>query len=404
MTEDFLKEYTRNDYQIDNFTDFINKVKFEFNVPAIHIAGTNGKGSTAHFLSSIYQEAGLKVGLYMSPFTKEINEMITINGERISDDDFLKYYNQHESLFKKYDLSKFEIETFIMFSYFKDQNLDLAIIECGMGGEEDATNIFTPILSIITTVSLEHTEELGQTTSEITLSKSGIIKYEVPVVVGSKFNEDDLSLLSNICKKNRTTLHVTTDYHNASLDEEGYTFTYYTYKDVKIRFSAYYSIEDASIALEAVRVLMDRIPVTETQVRNGLLNMELPLRMEKVRDNPTVILDGAHNLEACENLAKSIESYAKGKPIHIIFACFKDKDVSGMLQALNLVSDDLTMTTFPHIRARGERELFFFMEEYQYKGDYKALINEKIEQYPDDIILVTGSLAFVGLVKDMFDD
>ncbi len=404
MKEDFLKEYTRNDYQIDNFTDFISKVKFSFKVPAIHIAGTNGKGSTAHFLSSIYQEAGLKVGLYMSPFTKDINEMITINGKQISDDDFLKYYKEYESLFKKYDLSKFEIETFIMFCYFNDSDLDLAIIECGMGGEEDATNIFTPILSIITTVSLEHTEELGQTTSEITLSKSGIIKYEVPVVVGSKFNEDDLSLLSNICRKNHTSLHVTTDYHNPTLDDDGYTFTYTSYKDIKIRFCAYYSIEDACIALEAVTVLSNRIPVTDKQVRDGLYNMSFPLRMEKVKDNPVVILDGAHNLEACENLAKSIEMYAKGKPIHIIFAVFKDKDVSGMLQALNLVTDDLTMTTFPHIRARTEKELFFFMEEYQYNSDYKALIQEKIDTYPDDIILVTGSLAFVGLVKDMFND
>ncbi len=402
MTEEFLKDFTRNDYQIDNFLDFIEKVKFSFHVPAIHIAGTNGKGSTASFLASIYQESGKKVGLYLSPFTKEINEMITINGERISDDDILKYFQEYESLFKKYDLSKFEIETFIMFCYFNDAGIDLAVIECGMGGEEDATNIFTPILSIITTISLEHTEELGQTTSEITMAKSGIIKYGIPVVVGSTLSEDDLSLLSSICRKNNTTMHVTTAYHYPQLNDDGYTFTYLPYKDMKICFSATYSILDACIALEAVKVLNETMPIDEEAIRTGLLKTKLPLRMEKVRDNPIVILDGSHNLEGCENLRDSMEIYAKGKPIHVIFACFKDKDVTGMLQAINLITDDLTVTTFPHPRARGEYEYFFLMEEYKYENDYKALINQKVEEYPDDIILVTGSLAFVGLVKDMF--
>ena len=173
-----------SDYQRDDFDAFLKKIKFSFNLPAIHIAGTNGKGSTANYLASIYKNSGYKVGLFTSPELYEVNEMIRINNEPISDSDLKDIILDKRKEIEKYELSTFEILTYVAFTYFQNQKCDICIIECGMGGEIDATNIFTPILSIITSVSLEHTAFLGKSISEIALNKAGIIKDQIPVLIG----------------------------------------------------------------------------------------------------------------------------------------------------------------------------------------------------------------------------
>ncbi len=401
--EVLLSEFTRSDYQLDNFTSFLKAVNFTFTKKAIHIAGTNGKGSTAKFISSIYQDAGYKVALFMSPARENINEMITINDVEISDEKLSRYVEKYKNEFTKYDLSKFEIETFIALSYFNESDIDIAIIECGMGGELDATNVFTPVLSVITSVSLEHTEFLGRTTSEIALSKAGIIKELVPSLVGN-LDDEDLKVVNDYALKKKSDFHICGRYYHEELKDDGYVFTYAPYNNLKINFTSLYSLQDASIAIEAINILISQFPVSETNIRNGLLHMELPLRMDIVKQNPLVIIDGAHNVEATKNLAESIEKVANGRPIHVIFACFRDKNLEGMLSSLNYMCSDITLTTFPNPRARTEDEYFLYLEEYPFKEDYKELINEKINEYPDDVILITGSLAFASLVKEMFDE
>ena len=180
-----LKQFERTDYQRDNFDTFLRKEKFSFVIPSVHVAGTNGKGSTTYYLSSILMKAGYKVGTFISPFFYKVNEMIKVNGQDISDDDLNRLYQEYEKAFKKYDLSPFEIETFLALTYFQKQSCDVCVVECGMGGEYDATNIFEPILSIITTIALEHTEVLGRTLSEIAAHKSGIIYENIPVLLGN---------------------------------------------------------------------------------------------------------------------------------------------------------------------------------------------------------------------------
>ncbi len=401
MTEEYLNKFNRSDYQIDNFTEFIEDIGFTFKCPAIHIAGTNGKGSVAHYLYSIYKLTGLKVALYTSPFEKEINEMIIVNDKQISDKEFESYFKKYEKQLKKHDLSKFEIETFIALSYFNDQNVDLAIIECGMGGKEDATNIITPVLSIITTVSLEHTEQLGRTTSEIALAKAGIVKEEVPLIIGD-ISENDVNVISDVCRKNKSKLITTTRYSFETLTDDGYTFTCLPYRDIKISTPAIYSVEDACIAIEAVKALQDQFPVTDEQLYEGLKESTVSLRMEIVHENPLVIIDGAHNVDGIKKLCNSVEKYAKGRPIHVIFACFRDKNVSEMLTNLNYISTDISTTTFDHPRARQEDEFFLYSDVYPFYEDYKSLITSKMEEYPDDVILICGSLAFSALVKEMF--
>ncbi len=402
MREDVLKDFLRKDYQIDNFSAFLKNAGFYFKPKAIHIAGTNGKGSTAEYLYSIYRDAGYKVALFTSPFRKDINEMIVVNDEEISDSVFLSYLDSYHNEFEKYDLSKFEIETFIAFSYFNDCDVDVAIIECGLGGGKDATNIFTPILSIITSISLEHTEELGRTTSEIALAKAGIIKDSVPSLVGS-LDEEDRRVINDYALRKNSEFHTCGSYVNETLTSDGYLFTYAPYSNLKIHTKSLYSIQDASIAIEATKILNGFLPVSESNIRNGLTNMSLPLRMDIVSEDPLVVIDGAHNVEGTQNLASSIEKLAEGRPIHVIFACFRDKNLEGMLSSLNYVCSDITLTTFPSERARTEDEYFLYLEEYPFVEDFKELIKQKMNDFPDDVILITGSLAFVSLAKELFE-
>lgn len=397
----FLK-YQRSDYQRDNFDKFLKKVSFHFTVPAIHIAGTNGKGSTASFLSHIYQKQGYKVGLFTSPYFDHVGEMIKIGDNSISDEDIKNYIDKYDAFFSKYNLSSFEAQTFIALTYFQDQKVDLAVIECGMGGEEDATNIFTPILSIITSVSLEHTEYLGTTVSEIAFNKAGIVKNKVPVLVG-KLDEEALTVVSDVAKRKSSTLYQVDDYHFEKLiNDKGYQFSYTPYESLYIPFPSLYSIQDACIAIEALKILSNQFPVDYEHLLDGLKENKWPARMEIVQHKPLVIIDGAHNPEGIQKLVESMEKLCNNLTIHVVFACFKDKNIENMLSSLNFISNDIVLTSFPHHRARTEENYFLYLQDYKYIDDYHLAIKEMINNYPDDVILITGSLAFAALARKMF--
>ena len=221
---EYLQSKNIGDYEKDNFDSFLKKRKFAFNIPGIHIAGTNGKGSTARYLASIYKEAGYKTGLYMSPYSKSPTEMIKINGEDINFDVLEKMVLDNQRDFDKSGLSEFEIETYLAFTYFQNQKCDIVIIECGMGGELDATNIFNPVLSIITSISLEHTSYLGRSISEIAESKGGIIKPETPVLIDSNIKGDALDVLTSIAKYNWSKIYTNNEYAFPELEKDGYKF------------------------------------------------------------------------------------------------------------------------------------------------------------------------------------
>ena len=395
----YFDELYKDDYQRENFDDFLKKVNFKYNVPSIHIAGSNGKGSTANYLARIYRAYGLKVGLFTSPALNKVNEMININGNDISDEDFIKAINENEKLFKKYSLSPFEIQTFIALNYFTKQGVDLAIIECGMGGEIDATNIFNPIASIITSISLEHTAYLGRSLCEIAYQKAGIIKDEVPVITGI-LDEEAINTIVEVTKEKKCSLRSSVEPANVVYDNFGFTFNYMTYKDLRINSAALYSLKDACIAIETVNALLERYPVSEDQIKDGLANTFMPVRMEVVSKSPLIIIDGSHNPEGVQNMVKSIPSLAENRPVHVLFACFTDKNIERMLSYLGEYAADITLTTFPNRRARQMDDYFLFLEDYPFKDDAVAALEELKTQYPEDAILVTGSLAFAAYMKN----
>ena len=403
MDKNFFEGFRTGDYQRANFDAFLEAVHFSFDVPAIHVAGSNGKGSTCTYLSCIYSHNGYKTGLFKSPFLFVPNEMISINGNNISDEDFMAIYSQYEKQIKKFDLSAFEIQTFVAFTYFKNSNCDVAIIECGMGGEIDATNVFTPILSIITSVSLEHTHALGYSISEVAQQKAGIIKEEVPVLIGD-LSEDAINVINGVCKQNNAKLMVLGHYVNKELTDSGFSFDYGEFGHIQIKSIADYSVNDAIMALEAATILKNKLPYQIEKVQEGMASMYMECRMDVLKKQPLVIVDGAHNPEAMKQLCEtSIYPVAQGKPIHVVFACFRDKNLGNMLSSLGAITDDLTITTFDNPRARTEDEYFLFAADYPFVENAEELIRSKMQEFPDDVILATGSLAFAAYVKDLFN-
>ena len=403
MNKEFFDGFRLGGYQRENLDSFLESIRFEYKTPSIHIAGTNGKGSTSAYIASVYSANGYKVGLFKSPFLFVPNEMISINGTNISDDDFMAIFNRYKKQFDKYDLSAFEIQTFVALTYFDEQKCDIAIIECGMGGEVDATNVFTPVLSIITTISLEHTEYLGCSISEIAAQKAGIIKEEVPVLIGDSLSEDALTVIANAAKDNKSRICYMSHYVNKEYSEKGYSFDYNEFYDTHIKSRADSSVTDACLALEAVSILKDRFPIDVEKGKAGISEVYMECRMDVIKEKPLIIIDGAHNPEAMKILCeKSLGKVTQGKNIHVIFACFRDKNLGNMLSYLGAVTDDLTITTFDNPRARTEEEYFLFAADYPFVENAEELIRNKIAEFLDDAILITGSLAFAAYAKKLF--
>lgn len=405
MLNDVLKlnEYLKSlrvEYQRDNFDTFLKKIKFNFDVPSIHIAGTNGKGTTGTILNNIYINHGYKVGYYRSPYFKTPLEVISINNKSITLDEFGSIVKQYQKEIKKYDLSSFEVETFVALTWFKNQGCDICVIECGMGGENDATNIFTPILSIITSIGLEHTEYLGSSISEIAFNKAGIIKDNIPCLVG-KLDEEALNAIALKASRTNSNVIQMQESLNETYKDNGFEFDFKPYEKLFINSIGLFSIQDACIALSCIDLLKDSFIVDEKDIRKGLKEFHLFGRMNILNNNPLTIVDGAHNPHGISALKDSIEKInVNNKPVHIIFATFKDKNLSSMLTELSFISNDVTLTTFPHERARSKEEYFLYLDEYKFEEDPIKLLKDKIDEFNDDIIVVCGSLAFAYYVLD----
>ena len=394
----YFDKIGHGEYQRENFDSFLKKVGFSYQVPSIHIAGSNGKGSTANYLANIYRVEGYKVGLFTSPYLETVNEMINVNGQNITDEEMIKIIEDNAKLIDKFCLSPFEVQTYIAFTYFNNMKCDLAIIECGMGGEIDATNIFTPVASVITSISLEHTAFLGRSICEIAYQKAGIIKKEVPVITGI-LDEEAINTIVEVSKENNCQLAVAVEPAKVVYENRGFNFAYGTLKDLRINSAATYSLKDACIALEVVNKLNEIFPVKEESIRTGLAQTYMPVRMEILKDSPLLIIDGSHNPEGVYNLVNSLQNVVENREIHVLFACFKDKNIERMLAYLGEYSKDITLTTFPHGRARQEEDYFLYLDDYSFKPDALAELNNLMVTYPEDAILVTGSLAFAAYIK-----
>lgn len=289
-------------------------------IKCIHVAGTNGKGSSSHMLASILQEAGYKVGLYTSPHLKDFRERIKINGKDISEEFVTDFINEHKTFFESNDMSFFEMTVGLAFDYFAKEKVDIAVIEVGMGGRLDATNIITPLVSVITNIGLDHTQFLGNTLEAIAFEKAGIIKPNIPVIIGEYTPETKPVFLAKAKECNSEI------YFAADLVSE-------TYPSDLI---GDYQVHNKKTVLQTISVLnsQNEFKITPENIKSGLLNVVkntgLQGRWQQLNAFPKVICDTAHNKNGLEIVLKQIQK-EDFDTLHIVLGVVNDKDLEEIL-------------------------------------------------------------------------
>ncbi|KUJ63609.1 tetrahydrofolate synthase [Flavobacteriaceae bacterium CRH] len=292
----------------------------EKQLKCIHVAGTNGKGSTSHMLASVLQEAGYKVGLYTSPHLKDFRERIKINGLDISEDFVIEFVAKHKDFFEANDMSFFEMSVGLAFDYFAAEKVDIAIIEVGLGGRLDATNIITPVVSVITNIDLDHTQFLGNTTTAIAGEKAGIIKPNVPVVIGEYTEETEIVFLAKAEEKNAP-IYFAADLISGVFPSDLIgDYQFHNKKTVQQVVALLNSKTDFKVSIE--------------NLKTGLLNVSkntgLQGRWQQLGENPKIICDTAHNKHGLAIVMHQVqkETYEN---LHIVLGVVNDKDLDSIL-------------------------------------------------------------------------
>ena len=375
------------------------------NYLSVHVAGTNGKGSTCACLDAIFREAGLKTGLYTSPHIHHFSERIRINGKPISEDDVIRYTDQLRPYIDRLNATFFEAATAMAFRYFSDERIDIGIIETGLGGRLDATNIITPDVSVITNVDLDHTEHLGDTKSKIAVEKGGIIKTGVPVITGDP-DPAIVSILKNIADGQSSPFYSIDDFvkiinphvsvYGSSFDAEFYfPDSMIRYDNLMIPFIGEHQMRNAAMAVLAV-LLQQRFTVPEETVRQGLRNAWIKGRTEWL--SPNILMDAAHNPASFAALKKIIENVFRWefKTIYMIIGMLADKDIPACVDILNGAADQFLTVTPNNLRAyEAERLAEKFRKINQPVSSYdsvdEAVRKAKKKMESNDLLIITGS-------------
>jgi dihydrofolate synthase/folylpolyglutamate synthase len=312
--------YRKDLHNIKILAEHLNHPEHKFK--SIHIGGTNGKGSCSHMLASVFQEAGYKVGLYTSPHLKDFRERVRINGQMISKESVVDFITQHKAFFEKENLSFFEMTVGLAFNTFAEENVDIAIIEVGMGGRLDATNIINPELSVITNIGFDHMKFLGDTLPLIAREKAGIIKPKTPVVIGETHTETR-PVFEEIARRKKVPVYFA--------EEDKYQL-YDT--DLK----GLYQIKNQKAVLKSINILKQKgWNLTENDIKNGLAkvvkNTGLMGRWQQIQSDPLMIADTAHNIEGINYVAMQL-STINYDHLHIVMGFVNDKDVKAILKLL----------------------------------------------------------------------
>ncbi|MHC5218499.1 bifunctional folylpolyglutamate synthase/dihydrofolate synthase [Enterococcus sp. LJL128] len=389
-------------------------------VSTIHIAGTNGKGSTVTYLRCLLEEAGLKVGTFTSPYIETFNERIAIDGIGIPDNQLITYVEKYQPIVVAMDeipeisgITEFETLTAMAFDYFLNEQVDVAIIEVGLGGLMDSTNVVEPLLTGITTIGMDHTDILGDTLEKIAFQKAGIIKKGIPVVTG-KIEAPALAVIEEQAEQQDAAIYrfgAAYDVMYQHLDKEwGEVFTFQDQngkiKDLKTPLLGRHQTENAGMAIElfAIFCQLTKQPFQTRTIRQGLMKAIWPARMERVSEEPMIVLDGAHNDHAIRRLVENLEKEFKDRSIHALFSSLSTKNVDQMIRLLQQVPNiHIYLTTFEYPKAVNLSALEHFTDE---KTEIVSLwqfgLGEILEKMTnEDMLLVTGSLYFVSQVRDL---
>ncbi len=384
---------------------------------SIHVAGTNGKGSTSSFIASMLQAAGYRVGLYTSPHLVSFTERIRINNVLITEAKVVELAGRVRDVARKatgpdgrgsLNPTFFEVTTAMAFTYFADEGVDLVVIEVGMGGRLDSTNVITPLVSVITNIELEHTEFLGTTLTQIAGEKAGIIKQGVPVVTGATQPEVITVIEQEAAAQQAAVYRLSRDFIPGPVAaQRGQVFDYRgirsSFENVRINMLGRYQVDNACLALASIECLRNAgVIVDEAAVRRGLEQARWEGRLELVARKPDIYLDGAHNPASAQKLAATVREMrpAYGR-IVLIIGILGDKDYEGIMTALVPLADHVVVTKPQYSRAMDVRVLASEIQKLHGSVETAETVKEAIAAAgmaasPDDLVLITGSLYVVG--------
>jgi len=384
----------------------------ERSFPAFHIAGTNGKGSTAAMLHRILSLEGYRAALYTSPHVVSFTERIRVGEEEISRDEVVELAGSLKARLAREgpSLTFFEFVTVMAFIYFAARKADVAAVEVGLGGRLDATNVAMPEVSIITTISKDHEAYLGSDLCSIAREKGGIIKRGVPMVCGS-LSPEVAEVLRGMAEA-KGSVHYFLGRDFSWTVKQGGLFDYkglqWRLPDLSVALRGRHQRANAALALGSLEVARQKFPVRERSVREGLSTVFWPGRFELLGQRPPVILDGAHNGEGIKALVAEVRDYAPGKRVKILFAAMEDKDWTSMLRELSAVASEVVLTRVPMERSADPRilarALASDMPVRIMEGPLEALRFLLHRSGPGDVVLVAGSLYLLGEVRPFLSD
>lgn len=383
----------------------------------IHIAGTNGKGSIANYTYNILVDAGYKVGIYTSPYLIKMNEAIKVDSEFISDDDFaritshVKNVIESSSSLNKEGLTCFEILTTVAFLYFYEKKCDFVILEVGLGGRLDATNVIEkPLVSVISKIGYDHVNILGNEIEDITREKAGIIKDNSVVVLSPQDFQIVPRLIKSCCDKHNAILNCVNKeelfIHNKENELEQ-IFDYKDIKNLKIKLLGKHQIDNAVTALEVILALKNYgFNIDETNLFNGLINTRWQCRLELISTKPKIFIDGAHNVDGISTVAEFFKANFKGEKIKFIFGVLKDKNYKEMIDKIAPISESILTVSPKNERALDAQTLSEIIKEHNIKTQACSSIEEAIdlvllEAIDSSIICICGSLYYVGEARNL---
>lgn len=394
----------------------------------IHIAGTNGKGSVSRFVYSTLSQAGYKVGIYSSPYLEIFNERIEADGEMISDVELENYADQASKIAKEMcdegllSPTEFDVVTAIAFMFFKDKNVDYVVLEVGLGGRGDSTNVIkNPLVTAITSISYDHMDRLGNTLAEIAFEKAGIIK-KAPVVTGP-MSLEAIEVIRKKANDEGATVYQTdmADYNIIEENLEGSSFTCKifdkTWENFKIQMIGEHQIQNALVALTILELLRNgqenKCDLTDEIIRKGMYEATNPGRFEIVRRKPYVILDGAHNQAGIEGLVKTLKENFTNEKLLVVTGMLQDKDVDHMSQCYKQLNADFVTTEPNNPRKMSKEDLAVVLEE---KGlnVIKTCTPAEAKQLSDQLvacperqysgIIFAGSLYLIGEIRRLLHE
>lgn len=385
----------------------------EEKIQAVHVVGTNGKGSTVSYLREALVANKYKIGTFTSPFIVTFNERISINGTPITDDELVELVQIvkpiSERLESETDLgpaTEFEIITLMMFVYFGIVHpVDFVIIEAGLGALNDSTNVFQPIMTVLTSIGLDHTNILGDTYMDIAREKAGVIKPSVPLVYAIK-PKDALHFVREVVEKNYNKgLELDRDFHVLS-DNTEFTYRYGSYEleNIQLKMIGQHQHENAALAITTLIEMYQRgmIQLNFNTMIEAIEHTTWSGRIEKVQEQPLILIDGAHNKESIDALVDTLKQYYSDKKIDVLFAAIDGKPIGKMMNSIEEIANRFYVTTFDFPKALPIDAVYDYLEYHHIEKvqDYPQFI----EKYDGELLVVTGSLYFISEVRKLFKD